>query len=213
MIDRIQGSHYYNQNTSYEKKVKSNTETFSMDDYRRESAIESKEKEKEKPTESAIEHLWEKEEDGEKGVHLELSADNRTQQATQKEEPERLFDFVSSRFKTLWNDLKAAFLKFLKGDAADNIPEDEVDTGQIQRSEQKIMEPEPVLNEAQQLKRSLSRAEEAYREYAKMQEEKSLAKNSDLLTTYNKKGSIVHVDAAEKNRILHAHPHQIDETF
>lgn len=43
--------------------------------------------------------------------------------------------------------------------------------------------------------------------------EKSLAKNSDLLTVYNKQGSLVQMDAGDKKRILHMHPNQVDETF
>ena len=45
------------------------------------------------------------------------------------------------------------------------------------------------------------------------QGERMPARNSDLLTSYDKYGTIVKMDAGDRNRILHLHPHHIDEKF
>lgn len=221
MIDRIQDNNYYSQNTAYGKKVKSNTETFSMDYSNREEVGQQENIFGEKNSVDAGKLLMEdKDQDG--GVRLELSSEKkerRTVEVTQ--EPERLSDLIPERLKNLFRDIKAAFVRFFSGNAASaqETEEQADDTGVKNvpaESEQLSIKKEHIFEEETetgQLSKSLTKAEEAYRAYAKMQEEKTLAKNSDLLTTYNKRGSFVQMNADDKNRILHAHPHEIDETF
>lgn len=232
MIDRIHDNHYYSSNNNIGKKVNSNTETFSMDYSGRES-VNKQELSREKENVAAKDALLH-EEGADKGVLLELSP-RKTESKTEvpQTQAEKMSDLIPERLKNLFRDIRAAFVRFFRGNApakeesADEtgVFDETAASGEMSVSEYGStdeadgvhlptkIEHTFINDQNEQLNKSLSKAEEAYRAYAKMQEEKVLAKNSDLLTTYNRRGSFVKMNADDKNRILHAHPHQIDETF
>ena len=178
MIDRIQDNNYYSQNTAYGKKVKSNTETFSMDYSNREEVGQQENISGEKNSVDAGKLLMEdKAQDG--GVRLELSSEkkeHRTVDVTQ--EPERLSDLIPERLKNLFRDIKAAFVRFFSGNAASaQETEEQADDTGVKNvpaaSEQLSIKKEHMFGEETetgQLSKSLTKAEEAYRAYAKMQE-------------------------------------------
>lgn len=226
MIDRIQDNNYYSGNKNYGKKVSSNTETFSMDYSGRES-VKKQDLSQEKEEVNAKE-VRQGDDSADKGVFLELSQpknDSKSATETIPQQPEKMSDLIPQRLKNLFRDIKAAFIRFFMGSAVEREEQEEIAAVQeMSDLDAKEMLPVSPLqattdkeqvfdSENVQLNRSLTKAEEAYRAYAKMQEERTLARNSDLLTTYNKQGSFVKMNEDDKNRILHAHPHQIDETF
>lgn len=204
MIDRI-GSGYNYQPQQLNKKVQSNTETFSMDYDRQDKAAQIEEKKDEKE-DSAIEALLKKHQEADGGVKVELSnASAQTVKETSSEHSESMPGMIRERLKNLWSDIKAAFVKFFGG--AERVAEEDIT----------VVEAQEIQEEEEQAAAELPKTQAQMREelLASLYEngEKNLAKNSDLLTTYNKNGSFVQINAGDKNRILHMHPNQIDETF
>lgn len=205
MIDRIDGigSSTYQQ---LNKRVQNNKEPFSLNDTR----LERRVGEADKKEDSAIEAVLRKNQEADGGVKVELSG-AVTKTAAEKlpvrdgQEEGRSGD-LWDRFLNLWKDIKAAFVKFFNG-GVERISEEDttvVDTGEISGEEEDAAADVPKTQE--EFRREL---------LAHLYEngEKRLAKNSDLLTAYNKQGSLVQMDAGDKNRILHMHPNQVDETF
>lgn len=205
MIERI-GSNYDYKPQKLNKKVRSDTETFSMDYARQDKTRRIDKEEKEQKEESAIEMLLRKQQEADGGVKVELSkeASARTVKEKSSDNTESMTSFIRERFKNLWTDIKAAFVKFFGG--VERVAEEDitvVDTMEALEEEEAVKE--PPKTRAQMREELLASLYE--------NGEKRLAKNSDLLTTYNKRGSFVQMNAGDKNRILHMHPNQIDETF
>jgi len=205
MIDRIGNSYDYRPQ-QLNKKVQSDTETFSMDYARQDKTIPiDKEDEREKKEDSVIEALLKKSQEPDGGVKVELSKTSaQNVKKTSSDNSESMTGGIRERLKNLWSDIKAAFVKFFGG--IEKVAEDDiavVDTQEALREEDTVAEPPKTQAEIrQELLASLYE-----------NGEKNLARNSDLLTTYNKNGSFVQINAGDKNRILHMHPNQIDETF
>lgn len=203
MIERI-GSNYDYKPQKLNKKVRSDTETFSMD-YARQDKTRQIDKEEEKKEDSAIDMLLSKQQEADGGVKVELSkASARTVKEESSDNTESMASVIRERFKNLWTDIKAAFVKFFGG--VERVAEEDitvVDT--METLEEEEVFKEPPKTQAQMREELLAALYE--------NGEKKLSKNSDLLTTYNKRGSFVQMNAGDKNRILHMHPNQIDETF
>lgn len=199
-IDRIGSSHTY-QVQKLNKKVQSNTEAFSMKNARQEKTVGDTEKE-----DLIIEALLRKSQEPDGGVKVELSkAGTQTVEKEHSVRDEGTSGVIWERLWNLWKDIKAAFVKFFNG-GVERIKEEDITV--VDRSE--VSEEEDAAADASKTQ------EETFRELlAELYEngEKKLAKKSDLLTTYNKRGSLVQMDAGDKNRILHMHPNQIDKTF
>lgn len=200
MIDRIGNSYDY-QPQQLNKRIKNNTETFSMEYGQQEKPVLDTE-DNEKKEESAIEALLKKQQESDGGVSVELSqVQKQSVDGMNTVEETRMQGNLLERLKNLWSDVKAAFVKFFTGVEVERVSQDEIIVEETQE--------EPV----QDIPQTQEQARQQLLESLYEKGEKKLAHNSDLLTTYDKRGSFVQINAGDKNRILHAHPNQIDETF
>lgn len=224
MIDNIRSNTYYEQKAPYAgHKVLSQTDAQSMHYQPQQFEVEEVRK---KTSDAVVDRLLEEEEKKSDGVELELSGYAPVaEQAVSKEEeitastvPEVTF---SQRIKILFRDIKQAFLRFLGADVEVVGPEDvTVEQAQNEPADQTAM-PDSDRTKTASASEQSERADKsnAYQIRQELYESlyengaKKLAKNSTLLTAYDKRGSLVQMDADEKNRILHMHPHKIDEVF
>lgn len=218
MINKVQNQLYTNQQASYNRKLTGNTDKFATSYNPRQFVMEHNEKEEKK--DAVLERLLDKEDEKQAGVELELSnykeADGGTEEVQQVAVEQKEEKTFLQRLSILWKEIKQAFLHFLGEDVEKIKPEqiivedgEEAKTETIEIPETAKME---TLETSEATKTEALKTPEFY-ESLYENGTKKLAKNSTLLTAYNKQGVIVQRDANEEKRILHVHPHTIDELF
>lgn len=216
MINKVQNQVYTNQQPSYSRKITGNKDKFAMGYNPKQFVTEHNEKEEK---DAVVERLLEKEEK-QSGVELELSnykkADGETeevQQASVEQKEEKTF---LQRLSILWKEIKQAFLNFLGEDVEKIKPEQIIVEDGKEAKTQTIEIPETAKMETPETSEATkTEALKTLEFYESLYENgtKKLAKNSTLLTAYDKRGVIIQRDANEEKRILHVHPHTIDELF
>ncbi len=204
MIDRIDGIGGGSTYQQLNKRVQNNKEPFLLNDTR----LERRVGEAEKKEDSAIEAVLRKNQEADGGVKVELSGAAAKAAAEKPPVQDRQEEGGSGdlwdRLLNLWKDIKTAFVKFFNG-GVERI--DEKDITVVDADESSREEADTDVPKTQEEFRGELLA------HLYENGEKTIAKNSDLLTAYNKRGSLVQMNAGDKNRILHMHPSQVDERF
>ena len=182
MVERIGNGPGYGYPQTNEKKVNTGTEEKFKLDYGKEGAIYEPSSETKKATESKQE---------ESGVKLTLSSEYAEEKSsTSKAETQEngIFDVLTRIVGDVFDKVKQFFLSIWNEEpkAETQVPKVEEPKTQFEKAK---AEAEAFLSSA---------------------EGKKAARNSDLLTYYDKHGSVINVSPSDKQRILYGDKNQIE---
>lgn len=194
MVDRIGNVPSYGYTQANEKKINTGTpgtgEKFQLD-YGKEGAIYEPSSESQKRQAGEIKGDLKAEETG---VKLTLSVEKDETRPIEKQEnasDKGIFDVLTSIVGDVFDKVKQFFL---------SIWNDEKKENEVVEATQKLEEP----------KTRFEKAKAEAEAFLSSQEGKKAARNSDLLTYYDKHGTVINVSPSDRQRILYGDKNQIE---
>lgn len=239
MVDRINNQKYYDYSkVNQQKRQAAEAAEFNLNTGKEGVIYEKEQKKKSaKPKEASLELEEQGTKDGRGlGVKLEISHKGYERSVREKQKISLIeevkkyaslaVDFLKSVWDKVWNDNPGAKAEEFPEILEDKILEQEeiqetglLNVGSIKFSEEKI-EDNAKRKFSNQIAESIYTQEEIRQIFRRGNQkeiedflsnhgEKQLAKNTDLLTQYDRKGSIVGLNGSDKDLILHGSRNQI----
>lgn len=214
MVDRVGNGVGYTYPTMNEKRINTNTtgtgEKFQLD-YGKEGAIyepssEAVKKQQEQKSVTA-QTSAEKERETE-GVRLTLSGaaiDGAQSPDKSKTGTGGILDAVTDVVNKLFDTIKKVFAIIWNDETTQDVSE-EVNTADMADIKPEV----GVEKSVEKPKTQFEKAKEEAEAFLASQEGKKAARNSDLLTYYDKHGSVVSVSPSDRQRILYGDKNQIE---